>query len=49
MGWNFFVWGMGDFSFYLMGFGVGLNLIFIMVFYSGLGGWFYFGWGRLFL
>ena len=31
--------GMGNFGFYLTGFGVGLNLIFIMGLYSGLGGW----------
>jgi hypothetical protein len=33
MGWNFFVWGMGDFSFYLMGFGVGLNFMMVDILY----------------
>ena len=36
MGWKFMMWVMGNFSFYLMGFGVGLNFIFIMGFYCGL-------------
>ena len=33
--------GMGDFSFHLMGFGVGLNLSFIMVLFIGFILWFY--------